>query len=300
MSRRGRSRRRLEWLKYGALVALVGGAGWLVYQVSHVWSNDRTALAVAVQSQPVHDIVLITDGVLTQKWVDEVLALPKDARLMGLELPQLRDRLLANGQVRTAVLSRSFPDSLVVTLQERTPVARVQASDGAGSPRQLLVAKDGVVYEGFHYDKAMLATLPWLDGIKLVKKNGGFEPITGMADVAALLAMAQLQAPHLYRDWLVVSLANLAERDELIVKAQDVPEIVFSRKRDYFKQIAQLDYVLDASRALPEPLLQSVNLSLEGQVPVKMQGSPDELLKQPPATTFSVQPPSQRKAKRDL
>lgn len=298
MSRRGRTRRRLEWLKYGTLAALVIGVSWLGYQLTHTWSTDRAALATAVRSEPVREVVVITNGVLSQKWVSETLALTKDARLMSLDLTVLRDRLLAQGQVSVAVLSRNFPDTLVVTLQERTPVARVQASDGAGQPRQLLVAKDGVVYDGFNYDKQMLASLPWLDGIRLVKNEYGFQPIPGMADVAALLAMAQLQAPHLYRDWLIVSLAKLETRDELIVKAQDIAEIVFSRKRDFFKQIAQLDYVVDASRALPDPQLLSVNLSMEGQVPVKMHSSPDELLKQPPAP-FSLQP-SQRKVKRDL
>ncbi|MDI1318723.1 MAG: FtsQ-type POTRA domain-containing protein, partial [bacterium] len=252
----------------------------------------------AVHSEPVRDIVLITDGVLNQQWVNGTLALPKTASLMALDLPALRDRLLQGGQVRGAVLSRNFPDALVVTVQERTPVARVQVSAGAGSPQQLLVAKDGVVYDGLNYDKQMLATLPWLDGVRLVRHGGSFEPIAGMADVAALLSMAQLQAPNLYRDWLIVSLARLADRDEIVVKAQDIPEIVFTRKRDYFKQIAQLDYVVDAARSLPEPTLQSVNLSLDGQVPVRLTSTPDELQK-------AVQPSFQlnhspRKAKRDL
>lgn len=298
LSRRGRNRRRLEWLKYGTMGALIVGSAWGIYQVSHAWTTDPAALATAVRSDPVREVALITNGVLTQQWVKATLALPKDARLMALDLPALRDRLLANGQVSAAVLSRSFPDTLVVNVQERTPVARVQAALGNGESRALLVAKDGVVYEGFHYDKPMLATLPWLDGVRLVRQGAGFQPIVGMTDVAALLSMAQLQAPHLYRDWLIVSLAKLQTRDELIVKAQDIPEIVFSRKRDFFKQIAQLDYVVDAARALPEPQLLSVNLSLEGQVPVKMQNSPEELLKAPP-TNFSLQP-SQRKVKRDL
>lgn len=298
MSRHGRNRRRLEWLKYGSLTVLGVSLVWGIYEVAHSWSTDRAALASSVNSEQVREVVLITDGVLTQKWVSGIFALPNDARLMSLELAVLRDKLLDQGQVRVAVLSRNFPDTLVVTLQERTPVARVQASDATGRSKQLFVAKDGTVYDGFNYDKKMVATLPWLDGIRLVKTKQGFEPIAGMDDVSALLTMAQLQAPHLYREWLIVSLARLETRDELIVKAQDIPEIVFSRKRDYFKQIAQLDYVVDAARALPEPQLQSVNLAMDGQVPVRMQSTPDDMLKQVP-DNFSIQP-SQRKAKRDL
>jgi cell division protein FtsQ len=301
MSRQGHRRRLLAWLKLVGLTATVTIAGWAGYQLVHSWETDRAALTTAVHSAPVRETVLITDGVLSQKWVNETLALPKGASLMALDLPALRDRLTAYGQIRVAVLTRSFPDTLVVTLQERSPVARVQASEGLGLTKQLLVAKDGTPYEGIGYDSQLLATLPWLDGVRLVKDGRGYAPIAGMSDVSALLSTAQLQAPHLYRGWLIVSLARLDSADEITVKAQDVPQVVFSRKRDFYKQVAQLDYVMDAARSLPEAAgLQSVNLTLEGQVPVRLQGTPDELVKTVDRPDFSLQPPSQRKQKRDL
>lgn len=297
MSRQGRRRRLAMWFKAGALAGVAAATGWGAYAIVHSWTTDRAALASAVHSEPVREIVRLTDGVLTTDWVVQTLALPKSASLMTLDLPALRDRLLAQSQVHVAVLTRKFPDTLVVTLQERTPVARVQAADGSGQAKQLLVAKDGVVYDGLNYDKQMLAGLPWLDGLRLVKSATGYEPVAGMADVAALLGTAQLEAPHLYREWLIVSLARLAGHDEIVVKAQELPEIVFSRKRDFFKQIAQLDTVLDAARRLEsKPALLSVNLALEGQVPVRLQGTPDELAAAP---VFSLQP-SRRNTKRDL
>jgi len=298
MSRKGRQRQMGGWLKIGLLSTATVLAGIGIYALVDAWATDRTALTTAVHSAPVRDVVLITDGVLTQKWTTGVLALPKPASLMALDLPALRDKLLAHGQVRSAVLTRNFPDTLVVTLQERSPVVRVQVSEGLGSTKVLLVAKDGVVYEGLNYDKPLLASLPWLDGVRLVKTAKGYEPIAGMADVSALLSTAQLQAPHLYRGWLIVSLARLAGSDEIVVKAREVPQIVFSRKRDFFKQVAQLDYVIDAAQVLADPNLQSVNLTLEGQVPVRLSGTPDELVTVS-RPEFSIQPP-QRKLKRDL
>jgi len=310
MSRKGRRRQLAAWAKMGALGTFLAAAGWGIYEVAHSWETDRASLATAVHSEPVHDIVLIpSGGVLTRQWVAEVLALPKSASLMALDLPALRDKLLAHGQVRVAVLSRSFPDQLVVTLTERTPVARIQADDGLGAPKQLLVAKDGVVYDGFNYDKEMLAGLPWLDGIRLMRAGSGYEPIAGMDDVAALLSTAQLQAPHLYREWLIVSLARLAERDEIVVKAQDIPEIVFSRKRAFFKQVAQLDYIIDQAHGSVEmpdkPALQSVNLTLEGQVPVVLATAAAVTTPAAAAPARAAAPkfllqPSQRKAKRDF
>lgn len=301
MSRQGLRRRTFAWLKIGGLTAAVALSGWAVYELTHSWTTDRAALTTAVHSAPVRETVLITDGVLSQKWVADTLALPKGASLMALDLTALRDRLLAHGQIRVAVLTRSFPDTLVVTLQERTPVARVMAADSAGASKALLVAKDGVVYEGRLYEKSLMEELPWLDGIRLLRSGRGYEPVVGMAEVSSLLSTAQLQAPHLYREWLIVSLANLAERDELLVKTKDRTEVTFSRKRDFYKQIAQLDFVLDASRALPETALQSVNLTLEGQVPVRLKNTPDELMPAvPERPEFSLPSSSQRRKQRDL
>jgi len=301
MSRRGHRRRLLEWTKVSALVLALGGVVWGGYALFHSWETDRAGLANAVHSEPVKEVVVITDGVLNQKWATGVLGIPKGSSLMALDLPALREKLAAFGQVRLAVLTRNFPDTLVVTLQERTPVARLQASEGLGQMRQLMVAKDGTVYEGMGYDRTLVASLPWLDGVRLVRAvaGPGFAPIEGMEDVSALLTAAQLHAPHLYRSWMIVSLERLASADEIQVKAQDVQKIVFSRRRDFFKQIAQLDYVIDASHVLPEPNLQSVNLTYEGQVPVRLAGTPEELTNAM-RPEFSLPQLPQRKTKRDL
>ena len=294
LSRQGRRRRNLAWLKITTLFSFTALAVWGVYAVGNSWAHDRAALASAVRSERVREIALITDGTLTKKWVAEILALPKDATLMALDLPALRNRLTAGGQARVAVLSRNFPDTLVVTLQERTPVARVQLQDGR--VKQLLVAKDGTVYDGFNYGQQMLAGLPWLDGVRLVREGNGYAPVAGMASVSNLLSTAQLQAPHLYREWLVVSLARLEESDEILVKSQDIPQIVFSRKEDFFRQVAQLDYVIDAAHSQPDAVLTQVNLTLGNQVAVQFDRPADQFFKSHPTMTN----PTQRKGKRDL
>jgi cell division protein FtsQ len=303
MSRQGRRRRFAAWAKISFFVLTFASAGWGIYEVAHAWATDRAALTTAVHSEPVRQVRLVTDGVLPKDWVLATLALPGTASLMALDLPALRDRLLAHGQVRVAVLTREFPDTLVVTLQERTPVARLHAEDGTGTAHILLVAKDGVAYEGQHYGKALLESLPWLDGFTLTRSARGFDPVPGMADVSALLSTAQLEAPHLYRDWQVVSLARLAERDELVVTTADRTEITFSRRRDYLKQIAQLDHIVETAQSLePAQALQSVNLALEGQVPVRLQSAAPDQATAPVARrapVFSLQP-SQPRSKREF
>ena len=298
MSKKGRRRQYTAWLKAGALTVLFCGLAFGIYHLAHEWETDRAAFADSVNSEPVRDVSVITDGMIPKKWVEQTLALPKGATLMALDLTVLRNRLVAQGQVRMAVVTRKFPDMLVVTLQERFPVARVQAQEG-GLPKQLFVAKDGVVYEGTNYDQRMVKDLPWLAGIRLVRQGSGFAPIAGMTEVATLLTTAQIEAPHLYRNWLIVSLAKLVERDEISVKAQDVAEIIFSRKVDFYKQIAQLDSVLEMAKQHSDAALRSINLSLAGQVPVKFERSPDELARQEYSPQFTLQP-IQRKGQRDF
>lgn len=305
MSPRGRQRQRMAWMKVGVLCALTGLSAWGIYSVVHAWESDRAAIASAVRSEPVREIVVLTNGVLTREWVAKTLALPPRTTLMALDLGALREKLMASGQISVAVLTRNFPDTLVVNLQERTPVARIQVADGFGITRQLLVAKDGVVYDGANYEKTLVAGLPWLAGFSLRRaaEGSGYEPIAQMETVADLLTTAQVQAPHLYRDWLFVSLERLREHRELVVKSQEIPEIVFSAREDFFRQLAQLDYIVDATkRQLGEPALQSVNLALGPQVPVKLAQTPDELARQQKAAApaFNLQPSTSRKPKRDL
>jgi hypothetical protein len=302
MSKRGRQRQLLAWVKGAALLALVGLSTWGIYSVVHAWESDRAAIASAVKSEPVREIVVLTNGVLTRDWVAKTLALPPRTTLMALDLGALREKLMASGQISVAVLTRNFPDTLVVNLQERTPVARIQIADGPAT-RQLLVAKDGVVYDGANYEKTLIAGLPWLAGFSLRRsEGGGYEPIAGMDTVADLLTTAQLQAPNLYRDWLFVSLERLRDHRELVVKSQEIPEIVFSAREDFFRQIAQLDYIIDATKQqLAQPQLQSVNLALGPQVPVKLAQTPEELAKPAKGTpAFNLQPSTSRKTKRDL
>jgi len=299
MSRKGRRRQYAAWLKAGAVTLLACGLVAGIYHLAHEWRTDRAAFADTVNSEPVRDVAVITDGTLNKQWVSQVLALPKGVTLMTLDLPKMRNRLAAQGQVRTAVVTRRFPDILAVTLQERTPVARVLAQDGFGHPKQLFVAREGVVYEGTGYDPKMVASLPWLDGIRLVRQGTGFAPIEGMTEVADLLTTAYVDAPHLYRTWMVVSLAKLVERDQILVKAEDVAEIIFSRKVDFYKQIAQLDSVLEEAKRHTDAAIVSINLALAGQVPVRFERSPDELTPKEYSPQFTLQP-IQRKGQRDF
>jgi hypothetical protein len=272
MSKAGRQRRLASTLKFAGVAGVLALIVWGAMAIAESMGGSSNKLGLDESGPPLKGIVLTTDGVLDHTWAERVLALPKKATLMSLDLYALRTRLLDDGQVKAAVLTRNFPATLTINVQERSPVARVQVQVGDASPRALLVARDGVVFDGKNYTPALLDTLPWLDGVKLARLGGqagaGFAPIDGMDTVADLLATAHNQAEHLYRTFVVISLARLASDGELVVRSKDIPEITFNTRDDFFRQLARLDYVLDLARAQPDKPLKSVNLANGLQVPV--------------------------------
>jgi hypothetical protein len=243
-----------------------------------VWGGCRSVevlrhgpekMPAMMKKTPVKDVLLVTDGVLDHPWVVATLALPKGASLLDLNLEDLRERLLASGQVRTAKLAWNLPDTLAVTLSERSPVARLKAGFPDGVQKELLVARDGVVFVGADFDPAMIATLPWLEGFTLARRNGVFVPIAGMDKVEDLITKAKFEAEERYRTWEVVSLERLLADGEIEVRTESGTRIVFGTREDYFRQLARLDTVLDvAAKMHPDKTPEVINLALGPQVPV--------------------------------
>jgi hypothetical protein len=295
MSREGKKRLAMAIGNIVGLVLVLGAAGWGVFEIVHLWETNPRRITAPTKGAPIRDYALRTDGVLDKAWVIQTLALPKDISLMELDLVDLKRRLEASGQVSKAVVERKFPDILVVTLQERTPVARAVARDGLAAPVAFLVARDGKVYSGKGYDEAMAGRLPFLDGIALVRDGAGFERIEGMEAVADLLGTAQASAPALYSSFKVVSLARFKRDRTLLVKSTEIDEITFGSSQDsFYRQIARLDYILQETRRqnISAPL-KSVNLAIgDKQVPVLFDDNGNTPAAKHPSSVSAYSPPS--------
>jgi len=302
MSGRGLRRRVAAGLKLAALCGAAGALAWGAYEFTHAWNTDRPGLTAAAHGARVAKLVVTTDGVLTPEWVEAQLSIPRHATLMSLDLTALRDRLLAHGQVRVASVSRQFPDKIVVALQERTPVARVQVQDGAGPARTLLVSADGVVFPGINHEKTLVTGLPWLAGFNLRRSGPAYAPIAGMESAARLITAAQIETPWLYDDWVIVSLERLEGHGELVVTSALKQEFVFSAQEDFPRQLARLDYVLDRAGEVGLAAPASVNLALGDHVPVRFDPSAPPAAA--PAPRFQLPNPAplinHRRTTRDL
>ncbi len=265
MSREGRRRRVLAAAKTALLAATLLVTGWGGAEFLVTLKTNPGRLVAPAGGTPVRGLELRTDGVLDEGWARGTLALPAQAGLMTLDLAALQRRLLASGQVERAELTRQLPGSLVVTLHERAPVARVMGQLGEAVPQTLLVARDGTVFAGAGYAPEMVARLPFLDGVRLQLAGSRLAPIAGMAAVADLLAAARAATPALAHGFSVVSLARLATDDVLVVQSADVGEVVFGAAGGFARQLARLDFTLaETRRQFPvEPL--RVNLAVDSR-----------------------------------
>ena len=283
-----------------ALLAVLAWGTWLVIAALRTGPTRVPAAAKAVPMKP-PQLKTMRDGVLDDVWLARTLELPPGVSLMELDLERLRDRVLADQQVLTANVTRVFPDRLVVEVTERMPVARVRV-DLNGVQRDLLVARDGVLFFGTGFDPGMLKTLPWLDGIVIARDGVGFRPIPHMDIVARLLADAQISAPHLYHYWQSVSLARLESDRELEVTMKSGTRALFTAKGSFFVQLANFDEVVERLSRVPGARAR-VDLTLGREVPVTVEPAAPEARPMPAAAAgpvFPLFPSSQLKTKREL
>lgn len=280
MSSEGRKRLAVATVKSMLALLAIGFAGWGGFELYQTWERNPMAIKAPVKSEPVKAVEMHTDGVLDKAWVTRVLALPKNIGLMELDLQALQTRLIETGQVRNAVLTRKFPATLIVMLEERWPVARIHAQMGDAAPKDLLVARDGVIYEGMCYDPGMVGSLPYLADMSLKRMHGQFLPINGMDRVAELLTTAHVNIPSIYRNWQIVSLARYDADGFIIVQSKEIKQIIFgTRESDFYKQIAQLNLLVEDGYLSAEHPAVSVNLAIGetqagAQVPVVFEMPP--------------------------
>jgi len=316
LGREGKKRMAMAVGNIVGLVLLLIAGGWGLFEIINLWETNPTRITAPTKGAPIRDFAVRTDGVLNKAWVQQTLALPKSASLMELDLVGLKRLLEESGQVSKAVIERRFPDVLVVTLQERTPVARVMARMGDASPVAFMVSRDGTVYSGSGYDSGMAEALPFIDGVRLVREGFGFARIEGMDAVADLLGTAQASAPSLYRSFKVVSLARFNLDRTLTVKSTEVEVITFGASQDsFYRQLARLDYILEEARNQASiGQLKSVNLAIgDKQVPVSFDSASAEreqsrapvtslIRPAPPSGTALFSPPSRNSSptKRDF
>ncbi len=246
-------------------VALVGGIGVGVYFGVEHWQSVKSVTTV-LPAQPLREIRFASDGVLTQRWVESALALPEGIDTMSIDIHDVKNRLESFGQVKAATIRRGA-DWLEISVRERTPVVKLATRGADGGVVELLVDREGHVYQGFGYNRHEIAGLLFLDGVRLQRQGNGFRRLPGIDQVDDLLRLARSQFPHLVQSWKVVDCRDLPR---LRVRSDDIREIAFGENAaDYSDQLRWLDMVQESNRRQLMGMQDFVDLSLENQVVVR-------------------------------
>jgi hypothetical protein len=229
-----------------------------------------------------------SDGVLTEGWAMNFLQLHQGDSLEKLDVFALRARLLASLQVREAAVERVLPGTLRVTVSERKPWLRVATDDGLGGYKVYLVARDGTVFAGQDFPEPILNQLPWMSGIALHRaKDGGFQSVPGMDQVADLLFTARAHVPKIAAQWTVVDLRQFDPSPSpwlslIKVQSGDLGELTFisgNPATNFETQIQRLSFVAGQLEVKPM-LLHGLDFSVPNQVVVQPAAPP------PPAMSF--------------
>lgn len=271
-SPQARRRRQTRLLKvlggFLMLLALIAGVTWVVIE----FQGRKEKISLKAPSKPIERILFETNGLLPDAWLSSVVSLKAGMTMMEADIYGLKQKLEAQGQVKSATVERVFPADLRIVVQERTPVLRLAIADATGKRRLRIVGEDGVVYDGVGYPQSALKQLPFVRPFQ--HSNGKFFPLLGIERVAELLNVARQKYPQLSRGWQVVSLEHYSGDLELpgqVIEIHSVlvPRILFSASTDFGKQLDRLEYIMEYVEQRGNPSMERIDLSLNGAAAVQ-------------------------------
>ncbi|MBN1917165.1 MAG: FtsQ-type POTRA domain-containing protein [Verrucomicrobia bacterium] len=167
---------RLFFVVAGTVVGLVLAGGGAYALVRHLHNSAEYV---------VHHIEVEGVSLLTADEVLKSAALEPEKPILSYNIRKARQVLLAEPMIREATVTRRLPDTIVVRVLERTPVARLALNNS-----QCLVDRDGFLLT----DTGAQATLPVIVGVYVDIKD----PAPGM----------QIRSEKLEAGLLVVALCK--------------------------------------------------------------------------------------------
>jgi len=249
-----------------------------------VWLGGKEALRRFVWENPdyfLREINFATDGALTREQVLGVANITEGRNIFTVDLGHARAAIEQMPQVENAVVQRTLPNRMSITLRERRPIAWIAArgeEDPSSSDRSFMIDARGIVLrsrmllpEYFH--------LPVISGFE----TGNLVPGERVNDLGM---QAALELIRLDADSTRFQAQNidLSKGYCLIVTDQQRAKITFGLDR-IDKQLDRLYRCLDRAAA-DHKELQTVNLLVERNVPVTFS--------EPEAEAPAVEPPAVR------
>lgn len=227
--------------------------------------------------QPLREVRLTTDGVLSPILVAPYIALPMGISLMDIDIQSLKRRLQTLEQVRSAEVERHFYDqSLQIILKEEKPFARIRLEQG-GEKEILYVGESGKVFHGFGFTDTSSRSLPFLTGLDLHRRTMGnaYDFGCDITPIRDFLGQCKKNYPEIYSQIRYLSLAHWDPNGEarwsrLELATQSVKRIIFSHHY-WEEQFQRLHYLLKDDHLKKCFPIERIDLRLGQEVSIRLK-----------------------------
>ncbi|MCE9519289.1 MAG: FtsQ-type POTRA domain-containing protein [Verrucomicrobia bacterium] len=221
----------------------------------------------------IQNINIVTKGPLTQTEITAASGLKLGDNLLMVSLRAVHDRLDTLPEVRTVTVTRQFPGTILVEVQQRTPVAWLECPDKAIAARVpgygCLLDDQGIVLPNANQEAAD-QKLPVISVDKLPRIVPG-------KHVESPAALAALKLQQLYENSPLNELHHLTKIDAtrahaLVVRFDSGLTATFPADGNPVTELHRLQRTLDAA-SQRNMRVATVNLLVEHNVPVTLQSS---------------------------
>lgn len=229
------------WVKrivFAAALAAAAYGGYFAYK------NGAIEKLLTPSTEELKEVVFKTDGAITKAWAQERGLLPEKQNIAQIDVKKIQADFLAVAQIKAAAVAKIYPDKILIEIKERKPAARVAIAQN-GAVREYMLSSDGAIFSPVCIPQEAVADLPWVMGIPIAQKNGGFEPYPPAGAIDELITSARAALPQSFETWRTINASELQSitLPVMVVSTTDNVKIIFHAKNIKF-QLEKLEYIL--------------------------------------------------------
>jgi cell division protein FtsQ len=235
----------------------------------------------------VHNIDVTTDGKLTRDAILKTADIAEGANIFQINLLQLQERLQSLPQVEGSRVQRVLPNKLVISIQERRPVAWVVGSDSVppNSENAFLVDRRGILLKP-------KGAAPEYAGLPVILGVETSSLIAGQAldreEVKAALELLR-DAAEILQTRLQIQSIDVSKEYCLVVTDKQRSVVTFGTD-DLVVQLRRLERLMNYCEKNSKEL-QTANLLVQRNIPVTfVQPTEPAALAEPTPSPEQVKP----------
>ena len=246
------ARKRFFWKLTAVVSAMILCAGTVFGTVWLLRDKEKGVVILDVEppSEPPELVVAGNSGIPGDA-IEEMVTEEVSVGLKKLNPYKVKEILEQRGQIRSAEVTKDFPDKLQIRISERQPILML-ATQKADEPVQLWGVDDsGILFKPYNVKRMQVLGLPFLEGVKLADTLDGQTRIPGMEKVHYLLELLKREAYPVYDGIRTVSLAQFEEGEPelgatIVLNGREIRRIIFGVE-NFEYQVTKLISVLSLS-----------------------------------------------------